>query len=225
MLVRRGKSVYFRRYHNAVCFRRDGQHVLRGRRRRGQQRWAACCHGTSAGSCCSCIPSGHQWRCGRRSCSSRLTTAKAVKDARDHLPSAHASVQRCNWYQARAPFCKVPAEWNGDEPKRANYKAWVTLFMDARVFRLDRRRCLKCAVHPFWTSLWNGRGTPVPDQMPSQGHRGLLLAPAVPANLEVRGVPDHNPARATNCSSRGHQISASRREDQFPGLSIHINSK
>jgi len=29
---------------------------------------------------------------------------------------------------------KVPAEWNGDEPKRATYKAWVTLFMDARVF-------------------------------------------------------------------------------------------
>ena len=28
----------------------------------------------------------------------------------------------------------MPAEWNGDEPKRANYKAWVTLFMDARVF-------------------------------------------------------------------------------------------
>jgi hypothetical protein len=27
-----------------------------------------------------------------------------------------------------------PAEWNGDEPKRATYKAWVTLFMDARVF-------------------------------------------------------------------------------------------
>ena len=29
---------------------------------------------------------------------------------------------------------KVPAEWSGDEPKRATYKAWVTLFLDARVF-------------------------------------------------------------------------------------------
>jgi hypothetical protein len=29
---------------------------------------------------------------------------------------------------------KVPAEWKGDEPKRATYKAWVTLFMDARAF-------------------------------------------------------------------------------------------
>jgi hypothetical protein len=101
VLVRRNKSVYFCRYHNAVCFRRDWQHVLRGRRRRGQQRWASCCPGTSAGSCCSCILSGHQWRCGRRSRSSRLTTAKAVQDALDHLPSAHASVQRCHWYQAR----------------------------------------------------------------------------------------------------------------------------
>ena len=53
------------------------------------------------GAAAAASPPGHQWRRGRHSCSSRLTTAKAVKDARDHLPSAHASVQRCHWHQAR----------------------------------------------------------------------------------------------------------------------------
>jgi hypothetical protein len=38
-------------------------------------------------------------------------------------------------------------------------KAWVALFTNARVFHLDRQRCPGCAVHMFWTPLWNGQGT------------------------------------------------------------------
>jgi hypothetical protein len=80
-------------------------------------------------------------------------------------------------------------------------------------------------MHMSWTPLWNGQGTPAPDQMSGHGHQEWLLALAVPASMEVGGGHDHNSVQVTNCSSLEHQSSASRRKDHSLSLSAHINPR